>query len=642
MDLIPTSGNRLPLGDLASASFVDLFSVDLNAIAAVDMILEAGLGSNLPSIQTELVLGCTAGASFSGGELDVNANCSSIELKNTGINLGDFLSKHLGSLINRIKQYLEPIEPVIRLLKAEVPGVSQLSEAAGNGPVTMLDLALMDQPDVAKVARKFVDALDTILKIADSLETLDNGSVVFKLMDDLNLPAGGVDDPDWAGGVDVDASISGSGGQTNDAEESTGTIKSLLQAVEELGINLHFLEIGNIVRMLLGQPFDVISYELPRFELPFGYAMKFPVWTPPPISVEVGLHAEVFADLSVGYDSHGLDTGNFFDGFYFGDRENVFTGDDIDEFGVGVGVSLAALLDLVVASAGVEGQIRADIFANWRDQDNDGKMHLDELVQIVETDGIGCVFDLRGELRALVSIVWEVFGADGSYTFIDALLFSFQNECPTFELGHVAGAGEALPDGSTTAAGTLVLHAGAFAGKRGPGSSSDVAEAFTVTEIAPGVYDIEGLGLQSRYAGVSSIFFDGGKGDDALYLVDVTVPVTAYGGDGKDILQGGSADDYLDGGAGNDELFGYAGADTLVGGGGDDTIDGDTGDDTIDGGAGNDTIDGGADNDTIDGGAGNDVIHGRTGTDTIDGGSGNDEIYGGADNDTLDGGPVRT
>ena len=114
LDLIPTSGNRLPLGDLASASFVDLFSVDLNAIAAVDLILEAGLGSNLPSIQTELVLGCTAGASFSGGELDVNANCSSIELKNTGINLGDFLSKHLGSLINRIKQYLEPIRPVIR------------------------------------------------------------------------------------------------------------------------------------------------------------------------------------------------------------------------------------------------------------------------------------------------------------------------------------------------------------------------------------------------------------------------------------------------------------------------------------------------------------------------------------------------
>jgi hypothetical protein len=249
-----------------------------------------------------------------------------------------------------------------------------------------------------------------------------------------------------------------------------------LQAIEELGINLHFLEIGNIVRMLLGQPFDVISYELPRFELPFGYEMKFPVWTPPPISVEVGLHAEVFADLSVGYDSHGLDTGNFFDGFYFGDRENVFTGDDIDEFGVGVGVSLAALLDLVVASAGVEGQIRADIFANWRDQDDDGKMHLDELVQILETDGIGCVFDLRGELRALVSSVWEVFGADGSYTFIDALLFSFKNECPTFQLGHVAGAGEALPDGSTTAAGTLVLHAGAFAGKRGPGSSSDVAE----------------------------------------------------------------------------------------------------------------------------------------------------------------------
>jgi Ca2+-binding RTX toxin-like protein/subtilisin-like proprotein convertase family protein len=636
LDLTPTSGDRLPLGDLASANFSELFDVDLNAAATVDLILEAGLGSNLPSIQTELVLGCTASASLGG---EVSASCSSIELKNTGINLGDFLSQHLGSLINKITQYLEPIEPVIQLLKTEVPGVSQLSEAAGNGPVTMLDLAFMDEPDIAEVARKFVDALDTILQIADSLETMDNGSVVFKLMDDLSLPAGGVDGGDWASGVDVDSAVSGSGGQTNDAEESTGTIKSLLQAVEALGINLHFLEIGNIVRMLLGQPFDVISYELPYFSLPFGFSQKFPVWTPPPISVEVGLHAEVFADLSVGYDSHGLDTGNFFDGFYFGDRENVFTGDDIDEFGLGVGVTLAALLDLVVASAGVEGEIRADIFANWRDLDNDGKMHLDELVQIVNTDGIGCVFDLRGELRALVSLVWEVFGAEGSHTFIDVLLFSFKNECPTFELGHVAGAGESLPNGTTTAADTLVLHAGAFAGKRGPGSSSDVAEAFTVTQVASGVYDVEALGLQSRYAGVTSIFFDGGAGDDALYLVDVTVPVTAYGGAGNDTLEGGSAIDYLDGGAGHDTLYGFAGGDTLVGGGGNDTIDGDAGNDTIDGGAGDDLIDGGADNDTIDGGSGNDIIHGRAGTDWIGGGSGNDQIFGGADDDTIDGGP---
>ena len=67
------------------------------------------------------------------------------------------------------------------------------------------------------------------------------------------------------------------------------------------------------------------------------------------------MNASIFADLSVGYDSRGIETGNFFDGFYFGDREEVFVGQDIDEFGLSLGVSLAALLDLVVASAGVEG-----------------------------------------------------------------------------------------------------------------------------------------------------------------------------------------------------------------------------------------------------------------------------------------------
>ena len=635
-----TSSGQLVPGDMDDVTFDQLFElVELNASAAVDLILEVGLNSNLPSLQTELVAGIEASASQVDGQWETSLTCTGLQLQNTGVNLGEFLSQHVGSVINRITQYLEPIEPVIRLLKTEVPGVTQLSEAAGKGSVTFLELALADNPDMAALAEEFVDALDTLLQIADSLETLDDGSTLFQLMDDLQLPTGEAGDEGWAEDVDVEQVVADSGGQTHSADESTGGIKSLLQQIEELGIHLHFLQIENIVRMLLGQPFDVISYELPYFELPFEFSQKFPVWTPPPISVEVGLNASIFADLSMGYDSHGLETGNFFDGFYFGDRESVFEGQDIDEFGLGVGVSLAALLDVVVASAGVEGEIRADVLANWRDLDSDGKIHLDELEQIVDCDGIACVFDLTGEVRALVSLVWDVLGAEGSHTFVDELLFSFQNTCPTYELGHVAVAGEELPDGNVSVAGTLILHAGAFAGQRGPASSSDVAEDFTVTETAPGVYTVEGLGLQSTYEGVTQIFFDGGAGNDALRLEDVTVSVVAYGGDGDDVLQGGTANDCLDGGSGNDTLTGWAGNDTLSGGSGEDELAGEDGEDVLYGDAGNDILDGGAGDDTGDGGDGDDLIQGRTEDDTLCGGSGNDQIFGGSGVDTLDGGP---
>ena len=50
---------------------------------------------------------------------------------------------------------------------------------------------------------------------------------------------------------------------------------------------------------------------------------------------------------------------------------------------------------------------------------------------------------------------------------------------------------------------------------------------------------------------------------------------------------------------------------------------------TADGGAGNDVIRGGKGNDVLNGGAGDDVIRGEAGNDQIDGGAGNDRLRGG-------------
>ena len=142
-------------------------------------------------------------------------------------------------------------------------------------------------------------------------------------------------------------------------------------------------------------------------------------------------------------------------------------------------------------------------------------------MEIVKTDGIECLFDLRGELRAKVRLVWSILFSDGSKEFVDALLFSFQNECPKHELGTVTAGGETLSDGSTAAAGTLIVHAGPYAADRG-GSASDTAENFVVEQVAPGVVKVDGQGLTRRYGGVTSIFFDGGSHDDTFELINPT------------------------------------------------------------------------------------------------------------------------
>ena len=217
----------------------------------------------------------------------------------------------------------------------------------------------------------------------------------------------------------------------------------------------------------------------------------------------------------------------------------------------------------------------------------------------------------------------------------------------------------------------MILHAGRFSELRRPGTP-DETDTFTVTQLAPGVFDVEGGGLVNRYSGVRSILFDGGQEHDSLILTSasgpngVDVPLVAYGGPGQDFIIGGAKDDEIYGGAQNDTIAGAGGNDIIYGGSGHDVIEGNNGDDEINGGPNDDTIYGdtprkdgfsdpdapisilnhgsvgvpGVDTgvDTIEGNGGADTIRGGGGKDVIKGGSGSDFIYGQDDNDTLDGG----
>ena len=124
----------------------------------------------------------------------------------------------------------------------------------------------------------------------------------------------------------------------------------------------------------------------------------------------------------------------------------------------------------------------------------------------------------------------------------------------------------------------------------------------------------------------------------------ISLPLTAYGGEGEDWILGGAGDDVLYGGADGDALFGGCGEDTLYGQEGDDLVSGDADNDTLYGGmetagqdsdTGNDTIYGAAGDDYIYAGAGDDLVYAGNGVDVVYGNSGDDEIYGGLGNDSL-------
>ena len=137
-----------------------------------------------------------------------------------------------------------------------------------------------------------------------------------------------------------------------------GPLGKLLEKLNGIGVHLDLIEQpANIIKLLLSDKFDIVSWDLPRFQFSFTFEQSFRPFPPiVPLVVRIGFDFSIFAQLSVGYDSRGLQTGQFLDGFHFRDLDR--SGADIAEFGLLLAVRLAALLDVGFASAGIGGSAR--------------------------------------------------------------------------------------------------------------------------------------------------------------------------------------------------------------------------------------------------------------------------------------------
>ncbi|WP_413172043.1 DUF4347 domain-containing protein [Anabaena azotica] len=676
VDLIDDDGtldNRVGLLDIGSIDVDPKF----NASVEIDLLLTANINddANLPSIKADLLIDWALDDSKSLSD----QSAPNFSLNNARLDLGEFISKAIGPILEEVNKYIEPIRPVLDILDKEIPVISDLSKLLGQGKVTFLDAigALGEGgAEVAKVIRIFKEISDFVEDAAalngKNIE-ITLGSLADIATDIRNATTINVDSNKISGvikqGIDgVKNALSQVGSADATAAENFFT-SSVGTADTGLGLAFPiFTDPSNIFKLLLGQTADLITWDIPAFKAGFSFSQLFgPIIPPIPIFARISGQLEVFADFFVGLDTRGLKTGNFLDGFYFGDKVG---GVDVPELGLIAEFSAGAELNIVVASAGVRGGIRAGVFADWNDPNGDGKLYFDELIDNAQR-GLECIFDLEGSLKAFLEAYVKI-GFDTPFGFVtlfkksfslaSVTLLDFSHSCPPLPppvLGHVDGSGK------------LTLYTGSNAGKRQPGYSTDGDETLQVRQLEPGKIEVKGFGETQVYTGVTSIFWDGGKGNDVITIdASVTVNTTLTGGDGDDEIKGGSGVDNIDGGAGrdqitggassdiihggvgNDLIFGNAGADQLFGDDGDDNIYGgdndkvnaNDGDDTIDGGNGNDELVGNLGNDRITGGDGNDNIAGNEGNDTleggadtdlIEGGAGDDDIYGGAGNDIL-------
>ena len=597
-----------------------------------------------------------------------------LSLNNNRINLESFFNSFAVRVLDEVDRITDPLQPVIDVLTAEVPLLSDL----GSGDLTMLALLGASEETVAAIG-----GLEALVELSDTAQSFTGNGSVFSNLGSLAVQGADLrTDPLDDFGTGILAVIP--------ANQDADLVNFKNDAWAIPGLSFPLLEdplaVGNV---LLGRNASLFEYETGEIAFSTEFRQYFPVLGP--VGVTLGGRLSLQTQFGFGYDMQGLfdyydggstDASLLANGFYAlaSDPEgNPLTGITLE-----AGLTAGIEANILIASAGVEGDVTATIGIYLDDLlgDEDGRVRLSTLNSTPFDEWFYAAGSLSAGLRAYLEVGWPPFGVSFEFDSPRVVLLSFDSQDDATPV-------LASPDGSFP--GGLQLNVGERAPFRLVGDTDDRAEEFKVAndgfDLAITFFDeTVSYPQPARLAGHGNL-----RGDTITVEEDVSVPVHFTGGDGQDLLAGGAGNDLLEGGDKADKLRGRAGNDTLLGGADNDELNGGSGTNTLDGGTGDDTaswstaelplvldlrdgtfagaaasdtlisieryrgtsfddtmhgsegldqlLAGGGGDDTIEGHGGGDQLEGNSGADMIDGGEGDDLINGGSGADILDGGP---
>ena len=425
-------------------------------------------------------------------------------------------------------------------------------------------------------------------------------------------------------------------------------------SVEPGGFRLDILSINSIINWILGEPFDIFSFNLPTVDINLGIKIPFGIGIDDfNIGFNIAINAQLHIDMGIGYDSTGIqqiidavqsgaepDFADLLDGFFIRNEE----GDEIFlslSFNGSAALGPIEILDFTVFDA--RASVYAGIYAGLDlvDPNEDGKLRISEVMELTNN------FENPENLLALFDATLRVYGGfDFSITLFEITLDSDDLPFDTsFDLSislqqvfgllgiefdgpqpilaevieqPVAGQGSLSGVENPETEDVLRINAGPFAYARifGDTDDSDGGVHYVASSVGSSLF-LTAFGRTQEFTGselndVTKIIITGTDFGDTFDFsaVQLAIPIFVDGGAGNDLIRGGAAADVIIGGLGDDSLHGGGGDDDLRGGVGNDALNGNAGSDLMDGGTGNDVLTGGSDDDIymFDRGAGNDTI----------------------------------
>lgn len=676
----PGGDGRLRVSELtAQADLIDA-TVTGSTRTALKLVSEVPSSALFPRVGTDL----TILWDFDSAVVDPDDDNSTfgsqpvLTFNNNRVLLDSFLNDFASGVLGKIRDVTEPVQPVIDVLEAPIPLLSDL----GSNKVTLMDI--FGVPDETQDAVNSLSRISTLANLAEGLAA--NGMTA-----DMGDWSFAPNDPR----VDGPAELTGIATRPPSASKPAPLASFLSEAGEISGLDFPLLDEGKpVVDMLLGRNASLFSYQSGEIEIEEDFNQYFPVLGP--IGVTMGGVVGFRAQFGFGYDTQGMfdyfaggstDAGLLGNGFYamsLDEQGNPLTGVELyGAFTAGVEINL------LIASAGVEGRIGASLGIYLNDQIGDelGRVRADDFANNPVGDWFYAYGRLYAGIRAYLEIGWPPFGIELEFESPEITLLSFDSrpdEVPALALFSPYNLSH------------LELNVGDRAPLRIHGDIVDTAENFMISsrvgvdgeELVVEAFGKENVitPLPAKIIGHANL-----RGDSLKMDPGVDIDVHFSGGPDADLLRGGDGDDLLEGGDGADILHGHGGSNIMLGGADNDTLYGIGGNDEFDGGPGldtaawadapipmtmdlramtfggaaanatflsieryrgtrfNDTMDGSEGDDQLlhgDGGddvvrghGGHDLLNGGPGEDTIDGGTGDDHVIGGPGVDALDGGP---
>ena len=296
---------RLGLDEIGSVT--DSIDANLAAVASLHLNAMASLGgdANFPSVGTEIHLYW----GFDNVE-NISAVLPTIEFRDVGLNMGEFISDFFGGALEVVQDVIEPLQPIIDIFTTPIPVISDLAGQT----VTLVDLARVF--GLSEVA-DFIEAVDTIADLVN-LPIVGDDLIIplggFTLTFDNNNNNNPVIEKDASASVfDLATSLgnlSGSGSQA--AKDYFGSIpkatpvNGMMPADTKGKFAFPILDNPiNVFQLLLGkEDLTLVTYDMPPASFGFEYSQFFTIFGP--VGARIGGEVGFNIDLAFGFDTQGF------------------------------------------------------------------------------------------------------------------------------------------------------------------------------------------------------------------------------------------------------------------------------------------------------------------------------------------------